>query len=175
MRGFPFEVHARGIGRQDHSALVQASTATMAIPALRQRVWASTSIFAIWTVPYPWGYSFVIPTPQDDGTFGWEAPSIIKIHYYVISITANSNHLTRVGLVRYASLAEYYAGIIAEIFPQVCAYGTAEIRYSKGITSKPGSLYAMFGSIYSNNAWEWIRVNAHGVLSELTPPWMSDD
>lgn len=123
------------------------------------------------TLPWPYVYTFPIPMPQEDGTWWWEASSI-TMHFIEMSLTLRSNNLTLIGLLRFASLDDYLASIVAEFFPQMFGYTGAELNYTKGIPTRPGSVYAILGYFASASLTEEISMVCNGLITDLTREWM---
>jgi len=166
-----FDVEAQGIGRRDYSLRVERSTAALAMPSLRQQLFIMLYYGTLPTLPYPSVYLFVIPMPQEDGAWGYEASSIV-MHFTEMSFTIGSNSLVLIGLLRFASLADYYAWIIAENFPQMYSYCHTEIEYTLGIPTQPGSVYAIACGFWSPNPTEGVSFVTNGLITDLTREWM---
>jgi len=166
-----FTVRAKGIGRRDYTTRVERSTTTLYSPSLKQEVFIMRYAGVLATVPFPSVYLFVIPMPQEDGTWGYEASSIM-MHFMEMSLTIRSNSLTLIGLLRFASLDDYYAFIIAENFPQIYGYTRAKLSYTKGIPTQPGSVYVILGGFWSSSVAEGISMVSNGLITDLTREWM---
>ena len=166
-----FDVNVEGVGRRDYTLGVERSTATLYTPSLRQQVFIMRYAGILGTLPYPSVYLFAIPMPQEDGTWGWEASSIM-MHFVEMSFTIGSNNLTLIGLLRFASLADYFAFIIAENFPQMYAYSHTEIGYTLGIPTQPGSMYTVVCGFWSASAAEQVSMVTNGLITDLTREWM---
>lgn len=166
-----FNVEAKGIGMRDYTVRVERSTAALYTPSLRQEVFIMRYAGVLPTPPYPSVYLFVIPMPQNDGTWGWEA-STIAMHFTEMSFTINSNNLTLIGLIRFASLDDYLLFIIAENFPQMYGYGHTQIGYTLGIPTQPGSVYAVACGFWSSNLAEQVSFVSNGLITDLTREWM---
>ena len=166
-----FDVQAQGVGRRDYTLRVERSTASLYTPSLRQLVFIARYSGILPTPPYPIVYLFPIPMPQEDGTWDWEASSI-TMHFMEMSFTIGSNSLVQIGLLRFASLADYYAHIIAENFPQQYAYTHTEIGYTLGIPTQPGSMYVLLGGFWPAGAAEQVSMVNNGLITDLTREWM---
>jgi hypothetical protein len=166
-----FIVPASGIGRKDYTVTVERSTAALYSPSLKQEVFIMEYWGALATLPFPSIYLFAIPMPQEDGTWGWEASSI-TMHFMEMSFTIGSNNLTLIGLLRFASLDDYYAFIIAENFPQMYGYSNTKINYTLGIPTQPGSVYIVIGGFWSTSVAEQVSMVTNGLITDLTREWM---
>jgi len=166
-----FTAPIKGIGRKDYTAKVERSTATLYNPSLKQEIFIMEYWGTLSTLPYPSVYFFIIPMPQEDGTWGWEA-SAITMHFMEMSFTIGSNNLTLIGLLRFASLADYDAFIIAENFPQMYGYGNTKLNYTLGIPTQPGSVYAIVGGFWSSSVAEEVSMVSNGLITNLTREWM---
>jgi len=166
-----FSVPAIVIGTKDYTQKVERSTAALYTPSLRQEVFIMRYTGTLPTLPYPSVYLFVIPMPQEDGTWGYEASSIV-MHFMEMSFTIGSNNLVLIGLLRFASLADYYAWIIAENFPQMYAYGHTSLEYTVGIPTRLGSVYAIACGFWSANPTEIVSFVTNGLITDLTRQWM---
>jgi len=171
-----FTAPVKGIGRKDYTAKVERSTATLYNPSLKQEIFIMEYLGPLSTLPYPNLYLMVIAMPQEDGTWGWEA-STITMHFMEMSITIGSNNLTLIGLLRFASLADYDAFIRGELppaenFPQMYGYGNAKLNYTLGIPTQPGSVYAIVWGFWSASAVEQVSMVSNGLITNLTREWM---
>lgn len=166
-----FDVAVGGIGRRDYTLGVERSTSALYTPPYRQEVFIMRYDGVVWTLPYPSVYLFVVPMPQEDGTWGYEASSI-TMHFAEMSFNIATNELTLTGMLRFASLADYYLFIIAENFVQMYGYGHTEIGYTLGIPSRPGSVYAIIGGFWSASPTMQITMVANGLITDLTREWM---
>lgn len=166
-----YSVNTEGIGRKDYTLRVERSTASLYTPSLRQNVFIMRYEGVVPTLPYPSLYLFVIPMPQEDGTWNWEASSV-TMHFMEMSFAIGSNSLVLTGLIRFASLADYFAFIIAENFPQQYAYTHTEFGYTLGIPTQPGSVYTVISGFWSPYAAEQITMVTTGLITDLTRPWM---
>lgn len=168
-------VAAKGVGRRDYSRTIEHSIQPFPTPTLRQDRFNILSTVVLPVIPFPYEYLFgPIPMPQEDGTWGYTASSI-SVHFFNFSASIRTNHLIFVGLVRYASLEDFYYEIVAEQSPAIFSYNRVALTFSKGIPSKEGSVYAVCA-----NAWPELSVGyfeftltAIGIYSDLTPPWMT--
>jgi len=166
-----YDVKARGIGRKDYTLSVERSTSALYTPTMRQEIFIMRYAGILPTLPYPSVYLFIIPMPQEDGTWGWEASSIV-MHFAEISVTIGSNHLALTGLIRWASLDDYFAFIVAENFPQMYGYGATYLSFTVGIPTQPGSVYTVVGAFWSTNPAEQMSMVANGLITDLTRDWM---
>ena len=167
-----YDVKIGGIGRIDYSIGIERSTAAFYTPRLRQQIYTIIYRGAIPPPgPYPWTYGFLIPLPQDDGTWGWEASSI-AMHFMELMLSIHSKYLVRTGIIRWASLADYWDDIIAERLIPMNGYGEARIDLQNGIATQPGSVYAIAAGFYSPNPTEYVVMEASGLMTELTRAWM---
>jgi hypothetical protein len=169
--GATYNVEVEGIGTTDYTVKVERSTAAFYTPSLRQEVFIMRYAGVLPTLAYPSVYLFVVPMPQEDGSWGYEASSIV-MHFAEMSFTISSNHLTLTGLLRFASLADYYGFIIAENFPQMYGYNSTKLNYTLGIPTQPGSVYVIIGGFWSSNATEIVTMVSNGLITDLTRQWM---
>lgn len=179
-----FTVPVKGIGRKDYTAKVERSTATLYNPSLKQEVFIMRYAGVLYTVPFPSIYLFAIPLPQEDGTWGYEASSIV-MHFMEMSFTIRSSSLTQVGLLRFASLDDFYdfyfSGEIyanvglynGELYPQMYGYTSTKLSYTKGIPTQPGSMYVVVGGFWSSSMAEEVSMVCNGLITNLTREWMS--
>jgi len=125
------------------------------------------------TKTYPYSFIWGFYMPQEDGSWAMEASSIVA-HFYEIGISLTTNHLCVIGLIRCASEADFDAVpiVIADRYPQMFGYGNAKVRYSMGIPSQEGSVYAILFSGWNESATVNTVIELTGLLSDLTPPWM---
>ncbi len=167
-----FAVEARGVGRSDYSQAVEYATQPYITPTLRQaRFSLINATFLDVTLPYPFGYKVPILMPQEDGSFGWLASAVV-LHWVEIGMFIKTNHLVALGLRRYANIADYLAGVVAQRSPHIFKYGNASISFSKGIPTQVGSIYAIWTGAWPDTATYQITLTATGILTDLTPPWM---
>lgn len=166
-----FVVEARGIGHRDYTGGVQHSTAPFITPSLRQ---TSLVILATFEVPvniFPSAWATAVAMPQEDGSFGWLASSI-SLHISEVDVSIRSNHLVTCAWIRYNSIADYLAGIIAEWSPEIFGYGHATLIFQKGLPTQEGFLYALRFGAWTETATVEITLGGTGILSDLTLPWM---
>jgi hypothetical protein len=166
-----FPVVTEGIGRVDYSLTVERSTATFYTPALRQQIYTASYRGTLPTLPPGWVYAVVVPMPQEDGSWWYEASSI-AMHLMEVSLAIHTNCLVRTGSFRYASLANYYAGIIAQRFITIYGYGQACVELKMGIPTQPGSVYTIALGFYSPHPTEYFTLDVSGLMTDLTRPWM---
>lgn len=166
-----FVVPAKGIGRMDYSSAIERATQPFVTPALRQDRFAGAGSWILPVFPFPFAWASLLPMPQEDGTWDWPA-STIPVHFFELNVSIKTNHLVTLGLLRYASIDDYIAGIIAERSPQIFSYNNAELTFLKGIPTQPGSLYAALAGGWPDTATFWMSLMATGIATELTPPWM---
>jgi hypothetical protein len=166
-----FNVPTKAIGLKDYTLKVERSTASVYTPTMRQEVFIMRYEGIVASLPYPSVYLFMIPMPQEDGTWGYEASSIV-MHFVEMGFSIGSNHLTLIGLIRWGSLADYYNWIIAENFPQIYGYTRAKLNYTLGIPSRPGSVYTVIAGFWSSNATEQVSMVTTGLITDLTRDWM---
>lgn len=166
-----FVVPAEGIGSRDYSKTVERSTSPFVTPSLRQMWISGTGRWSIPTTPYPVTKVWGITMPQDDGTWGWVAGSII-VHWFESHVYLETNHLCTVGLVRYANYAALLAGIITERYPQIFGYGRASILYSRGIPTQPGCCYGLLAGGWPDTPTYEVNIGMSGIVTELTRPWI---
>jgi hypothetical protein len=166
-----FTVATLGVGRLDYSKMIQHAVSPFVTLPLTQ---AEFTIHAMYqsqaTVVFPYGYNAAFALPQEDGTWGWLA-STIPVFIYEIQASAKTNNLVMVGLRNYASIADYYAGIIHERFGELFRYGNAKFKVSCGVRTEPGYLYCIRFGCWSEEPTFDINVELTGMAAELTPPW----
>ena len=164
-------VIARGVGRRDYTENVERSTQPFVTMTQRQDRFNFAGMWNLTTRTYPSSFVWPFFMPQEDGSWELEASTIVA-HFFEIGISLTTNHLCVIGLIRYASEADYDASNIAERFPQLFGYGSAKVRYSKGIPTSEGSVYAILFSGWNESATVDTVIEVTGLLSNLTVPWM---
>lgn len=164
-----FIVTPKGVGRKDYSKTTERSTQPFITPTLRQDRIEMHADFTLAVFPFPSAWQFLIPLPQEDGTWWYEASSIVT-HIFEIHVSLRTNHLVTLGLLRYASIDDY--PLIPERAPQIFSYGKANLTYSKGIPTQKGSLYSILASGWPDTPTQDITIMATGIVTELTAPWM---
>lgn len=172
MREQRFVIPQKGVGQQDYTVVVERSTATLATPSLRQEIMLLTFDDSYPPPPFPAQYQVFVPMPQEDGTWGWEASSI-RVHFIDLSIAGRKNALCCVGMMAYESLAALTGGLppIAW-YPRVYDYGRAVLKYSKGIASQTGRVYAVHFAVWSDAVTEPFSLEGFGIITELSLAWM---
>lgn len=166
-----FAVTARGVGRKDYTKTIERSTQPFITPSLRQTEISAYASFTLAVLPFPSIWVWLMPLPQEDGTWYWLASSIV-VHFFELHVSLRTNHLVTIGLARYASIADYLAGHITERGPQIFSYSKADLSLSKGIPTQEGSLYALLATGWPDTPTMEITVMATGIVTELTAPWM---
>lgn len=166
-----FTVAARGIGRADYSKAIERSVQPFITPTLRQNWMHFSGTFILDTFPFPSIWIILLTMPQEDGSWGWLASSI-HMHFFEIGMSIRTNHLVTVGLLRWASIADFFAGIVAQRSPQIFSYGKANITFSKGIPTQEGSLYSIMATGWPDTPTFEVTVTATGMATDLTAPWM---
>lgn len=168
-----FTVEARGVGRKDYSEMVEHATQPFITPSLRQGRFSFSGATFILPVllPFPRARSVASAMPQEDGTFGWFASSIV-VHFQEVHVSLRTHSLVTVGLVNYDSIADYFAGIIAERSPQIFSYGKADLNFIKGMPTQKGKIYAVLFGGWPDTATMEITITFTGIMTELTTPWM---
>jgi len=109
--------------------------------------------------------------PQEDGSFGYEASTIIE-NYYNVQVSIRKNALVGAALIRFASYADAIIYNIAQYFPRVFGYGKVKIDFTHGISTRPGSVYGLLFGFWTGGVTEHVDITINGLVSELTPPWM---
>jgi len=168
----PFSIVTRGSGHIDYTRVVERSTATLPTPSLKQEValFCLTDTYAV--PPFPFSYQVFVPMPQEDGTYAWEASSIVT-HFLDFSMSLKNNCLCKVGLLRYSSQASLEAGDPPdEWYPAVYGYGRVTLKYTKALATKPGRVYAINFGFWSENAAEEVHLDGYGIITDLTLAWM---
>ena len=169
-------VPQKGVGRRDDTHAIEQAVQPYSTVVGRQMSEVGTGEFWLpgWLV-FPAGYRIAHPMPQSDGTWGNEA-ELIPVITYTVELSTNTSALMLTSWDRYASLANFMAGILAERFALKYGYGNVKIHFPKGIKTQPGSVYSQsiccwpgypFGDFY------YACVQAHSIVTELTAPWMS--
>jgi len=167
-----FAVETQGIGRVDFTKTVERSTSNVPTSPLRQTsVWTSAS-YVLPVGPYPLYYIAVWPLPQENGTWAYPASTIMET-YNNVAVSITKNALVGAALVRFASLADYYILNIAEYFPRLFGYGKVVINLTTGISTRPGSVYGLLFGFWTGGITERVTINVHGLVWDLTPPWMT--
>jgi len=167
-----YTVKPEGIGRVDFTKTIERSTSNTPTSTLRQAMcWTSLSLF-LPVGPYPWYYIAIWPLPQEDGTWAHEAGSIYET-YYDMSVSVLKNALVGASLIRFASLADYYIVNVAEYFPRLFGYGKVDINFRNGISTVEGSVYGILFGFWTDAVWDRVNIDIHGVVWNLTPPWMT--
>jgi len=155
-----FSAVARGVGRKDYSAVVEYATqASMRGHQLRYSAVAS---FTLPTVPFGVFYTlyFAFPGPLV------EAPAEPR-HFYSILNTTERNALVICAFYRFASEADYWAFIPDKWYGTMYGYGGAELRFTNGIKSEEGKVYAVALAEYSANPTFTIHMTCHSLLEEV--------
>lgn len=170
MRIETFVVEAVGVGRVDYSQAVERGTQPFVTPSMHQMKIVLIGTFALPPVPWPGAWLLPFAMPQEDGTWGWTASSLI-MHFFEVCASIRTNHLVTVGLLRFNSKADYDIYNIAERSPQVFGYGKAELTFLRGIPTQKGSVYAFLFGFWSGDPGE-ITIGYNGLCTDLTIPWM---
>lgn len=177
MKTEAFAMTSRGVGRKDYSKAVEYSTQPYITPSLRQDRDIALGTFIEDTLPFPNAWMFPLTLPQEDGTWDWLASSI-STHFFEVFTSIKTNHLVVVGLLRYASIDDFFLDIVAERSPILYSYNKAELTFLKGIPTEVGSLYCLLAG-----AWPYtdgipdsptfeLTVGYTGIATDLTAPWM---
>lgn len=169
-----FPVEAKGMGRRDYTKAVERSTQPFITPSLRQIRFAGQGT---WTLPagaWPGGWWYVAwAMPQDDGTWGWTASSVVQ-NLFEIYVSTRSNHLVLIGLQRFASWNDYVIYNVADWYPQLFGYGKVGLTFQAGIPTIEGSVYATIFGCWTDAASYEITVGIYGISTELSLPWMEE-
>jgi hypothetical protein len=171
MKGQTFAVEAKGVGRKDYSTAIATAVETYITPTLRQDRWFVTGTWEVDLTPVPLAWIILIGMEQEDGSWDWPASSIVS-HFFELHVSIKTSHLVTIGLVRYASLDDCIANIIAERSPQIFGYNKADLIFSRGIPTIKGSVYGILAAGWPDTPTYDLTVNAAGLVSELTPAWM---
>jgi len=166
-----FDVTAKGIGRKDYSRAIERSIQPFLTPTLRQTTFTATATWTVAVTIFPVAYASAVSMPQEDGSWDWLASSI-PVHFFEVYVSIMTNHLVTVSLVRYNSVADYLAGIIAEWSPEIFGYGNANLTFHKGIPTQEGSLYAIRFGGWPTAATVEVTMGGSGIVTDLTLPWM---
>lgn len=166
-----FSVPVKGVGRRDYSKMVEHSIEPFVTIALTQMVFAAQATFTLAGRLFPGAWISALPMPQEDGTWGWLASSIPCI-FYNVSVSIKTNSLVVVGLRNYASIADYFSNTIHKRFGETFSYGEAKLKFSKGVVTEEGYLYAVYYGAWPVATPYELTFTAHGMISELTPPWI---
>ncbi len=168
-----FAVPTRGVGRLDYSRAIERSTEPFATPALRQDRSAGIYEYTLPYIPWPGGSWYnAFPFPQEDGTWDWEASSII-LHFSSIHASIQTNNLLYIRLDRFASWEDWLIYNVAQSSPQLFGYGKVVLDFIIGIPSQEGSVYGFTWGAWPPDAANYdISVGFDGLYSELTAPWM---
>lgn len=177
MKAVTFVAPVKGVGRKDYSKAIEYSTQPYITPSLRQDRDIAIGTVTNPTLPFPTAWMFPLLMPQEDGTWDWLASSITT-HFFEVFTSIMTNHLVVVGLIRYASIDDFFLDIIAERSPILYSYNKAEVNFLKGIPTKVGSLYCLLAG-----AWPYtdgipdapdyeLTVGYTGIATDLTAPWM---
>lgn len=165
-----FTVPAEGVGRRDYSQGTEFSTQPAAILGAWQDHYVAGATYTLDTIPFPYIYYDAIGFPQEDGTWGWTA-STIPLHFYNIYVSTPANILVGGGLFRFASIDNFYSGILAERFGGIFGYTSVSLLFSKGVRTIPGSVYAPYFGAWGEEATFEIIFRVVGLATELTPAW----
>lgn len=166
-----FTVPAKGVGRKDYTSTVERSTQPYVTPSLRQTRFTGVGTFVLPVLIFPMAWASLMSMPQEDGTWGWAASSIV-MHTLEMSASVKSSDLITVAWLKYNSIADYMAGIPAERYAHIFSYGKARVQLATGIPTEQGKYYAIRFSAWPEGATQEITVNITGIATELTRPWM---
>jgi len=155
-----FTVPAKGIGRKDYSRNVDFAVQ----PTLRGHQ-GRQNWYAEWTLPtVPFGYIYVayLRFFDAEGNLVYPAPDI-PYHLYRMVVTTERNALILVALYRFASWADMMVFNYDKWYGDLFGYGEAELRFTNGIKTEEGKLYAVAFSEYSEEA----TFTAHFLVNSL--------
>jgi len=129
-----------GVGRKDYSEDIQYSVEQQ-IRSLQQRFFYSVKYINLTGLVYPNVYeaplSFLV-----DSILQNTAPKKPYL-FYLVEVSSERNALVVVAFNRYASYADYLAGIVAEHLGTVFGYGVAKLSLTKGLPTLEGSVYTV--------------------------------
>jgi len=161
-----FNVASRGIGRKDYSLAVEYASQ----PALKG--WQARNNWAldyedVPTLPYDWAYVIYLGFFDAEGVLHGEVPSGIVNHIYYVGVTSSRKALVVAALYEFASLDDYWAWIVESEYGYVSAYGVAELVFTNGINTKPGRVYAVMWTEYSEKPTFDMRITVNALEEQV--------
>lgn len=156
-----FSVPAKGIGRRDYSRSVDFAVQ----PTLRGHQ-GRLNWYAEWILPTPDfddSYAAYLQFFDAEGNSVVLAPDI-PYHLHKIAVTTERKALIKVGLYRFASWADFLIFNYDKWYGDIFGYGKAELRFTNGIKTEEGKVYAVIFAEYSEEA----TFTAHFLVNSLS-------
>lgn len=156
-----FSVTPTGVAREDYSQNVEYSV-EREIRSLQERFFYSYRFDALSAVTFPDVYESQLQFLVD-GVLLDTAPSTEPWMFYLINATSDRNALCVVTLNRYANMADFAAGVIAENLGTAFGYQEAKLELTKGIVTRAGSVYSIQYADFCNTDFN-MDIIIHGLI-----------
>lgn len=159
-------VVSRGIGRSDYSAAIDfASQATMR--GHQARFVVAWTFEDVPTSPFPYAYEYVIGFYDfHSETWVYAAPAQ-PYHIFRVALTTDRNALVDVVLAKYASIADYLAGIIDTVYGEVFGYQNTELLVTNGVRTEEGCVYSVIFAEWSEEAYFTAHIMENKIAEEV--------
>jgi hypothetical protein len=158
-----FVVETKGIGRRDYSENIEVATEPF-IRSRQLRFFYSIRYTALAALTYPNVYEaplvFLVNGQLQDA-----APSTPYLFSF-LTAAANRNALVALQFNRYESYQDYLNGNIAEVLGCSYGYEKTDLRFTKPIPTREGSVYSVYIAEFSNLAFN-LELAIHGLIGAL--------
>jgi len=163
-----YEVLAKGVGRRDHSKMVEYAVQTASTPALAQGEYIARARYTLPTLAFGWVYCAQLPLPSTAGAdvYSYIASSI-SVSFFNFVASTNRHCLMYTWLdemdVDFVPTESYFGGY---------GYSDVRCRVTKGIPTRENHRYLICFGVYSEYPTFTITLEMYGVAADLTRDWI---
>jgi len=162
-----YPVLAKGVGRKDHSKMVEYAVRTASTPALAQGEYIARARYTLPTVAFGVVYCAQLPVPSTAGDVYSYVASSISVSFFNFVASTNRHCLM------YAELLEADIDFVpTESYLGSYGYSDVRCRVTAGIPTRENYRYLICFGVYSEYPTFTITLELYGVAAELTRDWI---